>query len=353
MKLRKILFKITHWEAWHYHVKYVPIAPAWLWFCIRARSFWFFTASNPTITFGGFEGEGKDEIYKQLPVGSYPDTILVKKDIPFSEVEKYLYKSELKYPLVVKPDEGMMGYMFRRITHIDHLRHYHNTMPLNYLLQEWVDFPLEVSIFYTRMPDTKKGKVSGFLMKNMPEVTGDGRSTLYQLIHRDINLQYQLNEISKHHKSRFSIVLPPGEKFILSYASNRNQGAKLISLANEIDERLVAFMDNISIDTKHFYYGRYDIKCDSIEKLKEGKDFKILEYNGAGAGIQHIYGNGMSLWKACTTILAHWNTLFQISHYNHSVKKVPYWEYKKGSEFLKKARHNLAILKQIDSDFPV
>ena len=353
MTLQKLIFKLTHWEAWHYHVKYIPIAPAWLWYCLKARSFWFFTASNPTITFGGFEGEGKDEIYKQLPKGSYPDSILINPGISFSEVESLINSTELKYPLVVKPDEGMMGYMFRRITDIRQLRHYHETMPMTYLIQDWIDFPNEVSIFYTRMPNTEKGKVSGFLMKNMPVVTGDGTSTLIQLIQKDKSLQYQLDEIGHHHKMRFNMILPKGEKFVLSYASNRNQGAKLISLEHEIDEKLVAFMDKISLDTKYFYYGRYDIKCASIEKLKNGEEFKILEYNGAGAGIQHIYGNGMSLWKACATILSHWDTLFKISHFNHKVNKIPYWEYKKGSQFLKNARHNLAILKHLDAEFPV
>ena len=69
---------------------------------------------------------------------------------------------------------------------------------------------------------------------------------------------------------------------ILSYASNRSRGGKLISLAHEIDEDLVRVFDQISHQSKHFYYGRYDIKCASIEKLKKGIDFSILEYNGAG-----------------------------------------------------------------------
>ena len=353
MKIQKILFKLTHWEAWHYHVKYIPIAPAWLWYCIKAGSFWFFTASNPTITFGGFEGEGKEEIYKQLPSGSYPAGILIKHGIPFSEVESLLNNTGLNYPLVVKPDEGMMGYMFRRITNIDSVRSYHEKMPLDYLIQEWVDFPVEVSIFYSRMPDSEKGRISGFLMKKMPEVTGDGKSTLLQLIQNDSDLQYQLKEISNHHKIRFNMILPQGEKFILSYASNRNQGAKLISLSDEIDEKLIAFMDNLSAGAKYFYYGRFDIKCASIEKLKEGKDFKILEYNGAGAGVQHIYGNGLTLWKACNDILKHWKILFRISDYNHRINQVPYWGYRKGSRFLKNARHNLAMLKRLDNNFPV
>lgn len=353
MNLKKIISKLTQWEAWHYHIKYLPIAPVWLWYCIKARSFWFFTASNPTITFGGFEGEGKQEIYKQLPLGSYPAGILIHRGIEFSEVESFLTNIGLGFPLVVKPDEGMMGYMFRRITNIDALRHYHQKMPMDYLIQEWVDYPIEVSIFYTRMPDSEKGKVSGFLMKTMPEVIGDGQSTLLELIRMDKYLQYQLGEISKHHKSRFNLVLPAGESFIISYASNRNQGGKIISLSNEIDEKLTAFMDRLSVYTKNFYYGRYDIKCSSIDQLKEGKDFKILEYNGAGAGIQHIYGNGLTLWEACADIVAHWKTLFKISDYNHSINHIPYWEYSKGAKFLKNAKRNLAILKELDTDFPV
>ena len=112
-------------------------------------------------------------------------------------------------------------------------------------------------------------------------------------------------------------------------------------------------MDNISLSAKYFYYGRYDIKCASIEKLKEGKEFKILEYNGAGAGIQHIYGNGLNLWEACSTILAHWQDLFRISIYNHQTKGIRFWDYKSGAQFLKTARQNLTVLKRLDKEFPV
>ena len=80
--LKKFLYKLQHWETWHWLVKYIPMVPFWIGHCIKARSLWFFTASNPTLTFGGYEGESKIEMYKQLPSGTYPKTILIQASMP-------------------------------------------------------------------------------------------------------------------------------------------------------------------------------------------------------------------------------------------------------------------------------
>ncbi len=76
MNFKKILYKLYHWETWDYRVKFIPVIPVWLWLCFRARSFWFFSASNPTITFGGFEGERKREMYDQFATCIYNKNIL-------------------------------------------------------------------------------------------------------------------------------------------------------------------------------------------------------------------------------------------------------------------------------------
>jgi len=352
MHVIKFLFNLTRWESWHYHVKYIPISPLWLWYCIKSKSLWFFTASNPTITFGGFEGEGKQEIYEQLPQKSYPKTIFINAGIQFSEVKQLITDSGFVFPFIAKPNVGLMGYMFRKISSINQLKLYHEKMQSDYLIQEFVDYPIEVSVFYYRMPSAKKGTVSGFLMKQSPEVIGDGKSTLSQLIERNSDLKYKEDVIKARHKDRLQEVLPVGEKLILSYASNRSQGGKLVSLADEIDEDLLKVFDCISLQSKHFYYGRYDIKCASIEKLKKGIDFSILEYNGAGAGIQHVYGNGLSLWNACSIIAKHWKVLYKISDYNHKANGIAYCDKKKGKEFLKAARKNMRLLKKLDAEFP-
>lgn len=352
MYVRKLLFTLFHWEAWHYHIKYIPISPMWLWFCLKARSFWFFTASNPTITFGGFEGEGKQEIYDQLPAGSYPESIFIKHPSPFHFVLKRIKDNHFNFPFIVKPDVGMMGYMFRKISKEDELRLYHESMKMDYIIQKFVDYDIEVSVFYSRMPGDKKGRISGFLMKKQPEVTGDGKSTLAELIQQNTDLKYKQNEMMLRHKKHLSTILPANEKLILSYASNRSQGGKLVSLRHEIDQQLHDVFDRISLESENLFYGRFDIKCASIAALKQGKDFLILEYNGAGAGIQHVYGNSLSLAEACRTILQHWKMLYQISVYNHKKNGIQYWDYRKGKLFLKNARQQLKILKELDAEFP-
>jgi len=353
MYISRILFNLLHWESWHYHLKYIPIAPVWLWYCFKARSFWFFTASNPSITFGGFEGEGKQEIYEQLPANTYPKSIYIKPEMSLSALEQLIIQYGFTYPFVVKPNVGLMGFMFRKISNFEQLTLYHQKMPVDYILQKFIDLPLEVSVFYYRMPGAKKGTVSGFIMKQAPHVIGDGESTLWELMQKNKDLKYKLSEMKARHNERLEIVLPRDEKLILSYASNRSQGGKLISLEHEIDEKLVDVFDKISHHTKYFYYGRYDIKCASIEALKKGIDFSILEYNAAGAGIQHVYGNNLSLWQACSIILKHWKMLYLISIYNHTVNGIPYWKKNKGNNFLKVARQNIKLLKKMDSKFQV
>src|ERR671912_831557 len=86
--ISRLLYYITHWETWNWFTKYIFIGPAWLWYCLRARSFWFFTPSNPFITFGGFVGESKSAIYKFLPLGTYPTTALASPGCPIEEIDR-------------------------------------------------------------------------------------------------------------------------------------------------------------------------------------------------------------------------------------------------------------------------
>ncbi|MEO9021248.1 MAG: hypothetical protein ABI290_03870 [Ginsengibacter sp.] len=240
---KKLWFKITNWESWHYQIKYIPISPFWLWYCLKARSFWFFTASNPTITFGGFEGEGKMEIYKQLPANSFPESVLVSSKIPFQKVTDLIRTGKFNYPLVVKPDIAAGGYLFRRITSEEQLKQYHSYINVDYLIQKWIGYPLELSLFYYRMPDTSKGIISGLLLKEQPSVTGDGKSTLSELISNHEILRLNYDAICARHQTYMEKVLPEGESFVLSHASNRSQGALLQNMDHEIDEQLCNIFD--------------------------------------------------------------------------------------------------------------
>lgn len=349
--LNNFFYKLTHWETWHYHAKYIPLLPAWIWYCIKSRSLWFFTSSNPTLTFGGMEGETKQEMYTQLPPGTYPNTIYISPGVPFEELEKRLSEANINYPFAVKPNVGMMGFMFRKIGSPDALKIYHDKIPVDYLIQDLIEYPIEVGVFYYRLPNETKGTVSGFLKKESPYVIGDGISTLEELIQNYPGVRFKLEKVKSRHKKSLNLVVNKGERYQLSDASNRSQGGKLIGLEHEIDDTLLQFFDSLSHYSGQFFYGRYDIKCTSVEDLKQGKNYSILEYNGSGSGTQHIYGSGYNLFQAWKIILTHWEMLYKISRYNNS-KGVKYWKFWSGLKFLRNAKRNLKKLKQMDAECP-
>lgn len=344
MNTSAFLFRITHWESWHYLAKYIPISPAWLWYCLRARSLWFFTPSNPSLTFGGFEGESKKEMFAQLPPGSYPKTIYVSPALAVDQIPL----SDFSFPIAVKPDVGMMGFMFRKIKDLQELKNYHARMPVDYIIQDFVDYPIEVSVFYYRFPKDKKGTITGFLRKDYLQVTGDGTSTLWELISAYSRVRFKLDEMRAKHKDRLNIILAANEVYYLSYALNLSRGGKLVSLEHEKDEKLLEVFDDLSLYSGQFYYGRYDIKCASVEDLKLGRNFAILEFNGCGAEPHHIYGNGNSLLKAYRIVLQHWKVLFKISRYNHK-NGYPQWQMVRGWKFLRQAKQHFRMLKELDT----
>ncbi len=349
--IRNFFYKLTHWETWHHHAKYIPLLPAWIWYCIRSRSLWFFTSSNPTLTFGGMEGEGKEEMYNQLPPGTYPNTVYISPAESIAEIKEKIALHKIKYPFAVKPNVGMMGFMFRKIESENELIKYHAKIPVDYVLQDLIEYPMEVSVFYYRLPNEKSGTISGFIKKEAPAVTGNGKYTLGELIEKYPAIRFKQYEMKQRHKEKLDHILEEGKLFPLSDAHNRSQGGQVIALEHEIDEKLLHFFDSISHYSGHFYYGRYDIKCASVEDLKQGKNFSILEYNGSGSGTQHVYGNGNSLFKASRIILKHWKMLYKISRHNKD-NGFKYWRFWEGLKFLHGAKKNLKMLKELDAQFP-
>jgi hypothetical protein len=45
-KNKPFWIRLFHWEYWNFHIIYLPLYPVFIYFCLRARSF-FFAAANP------------------------------------------------------------------------------------------------------------------------------------------------------------------------------------------------------------------------------------------------------------------------------------------------------------------
>jgi len=342
-----IFKKITNWEAWPFKLLYAPIAPMWGWYMLKSGYVWFFTPSNPKITFGGMEGEPKKEMYDLLPVELYPATFNILPSQSFDVLKEQLQQSGIPYPLVVKPEIGGQGVLFRKIDNEAELENYHKKVPVEYIVQEMVQYPMEVSVFYIRHPNEAKGKVTGFLHKIPLQVVGDGQHTLEELVLQHPKGQKRMEEMQSKHKARWKEVIPPGEKYMLSYAANHNRGAQFVDLKEHIDDQLVSHFDQISLRINDFFYGRYDIMCSNVADLKAGKNFSILEYNGCGAEPNHFYDTGYTLIGAYREILKHWKALYEISKFNRQQGIKP-WPFAKGWKVLEETKERFRVMREAD-----
>jgi len=157
MNIKKLFERLRNWELWNFYVLYFPLGFVWIWYIIKSRAIWYFSPSNPSITFGGMEGEGKKEMYDQLPPQFVPRTIFIMHDLLFDEVKKKIEEAGFNYPFIVKPDIGMKGILFRKIENEEQLRKYHEKIPVEYIVQDLILLPVEVSVFYYRHPAADKG----------------------------------------------------------------------------------------------------------------------------------------------------------------------------------------------------
>ncbi len=345
--MKRTFRKLTDWTHWPFFTFYFPLFFVWGWYCLKSRSVWFFSASNPTISFGGFEGESKSEIYRQMPLHLYPLTLLVQPGITDSELLQQVRQSFV-FPFVAKPDVGMKGILFRKIQSEAQLLKYHRHMTAPYLLQAFVNMHLEVSVFYIRLPHQTKGTITALIQKNLLEVIGDGLSTVGQLLQQKKDADAWLPAIERQQGKQLQIVLQKGEKLCLSNVGNRMNGATFINLTHLVNDNLVQKFDAISHHGQ-FCYGRYDIKCASLESMAKGEDFLILEFNGAGSIPNHIYTGNYNLWSAYAEILKHWKALYKISKANHK-NGIKYWSFLQGICFLQASKKHFNRLKKVDRE---
>jgi len=309
--------KFLNWENYPKNVFLFPLYLFGIWKAMVNRRMWLFSTSNPNLTFGSFFGLTKSEVYQILPPNTYPNTVLIHSNDSFEQVVEKIAQSNLEYPFVVKPDVGMVGLLVRIIEDENQLRTYYDLVKVDWIVQEYISYNVEVGLFYVRNPNEQKGKIVGLSEKKPLSIIGDGKSTLGTLVENDSKAVFWKEEIFRKKKKKWNTIPAKGEFVELMYTGNRKTGAQLVELVDEIDEDLVILFDKISRHSNQIFYGRYDIKCNSLEDLKKGKNFAILEFNGVHSGYGHLYHCGKSAKEAYQTIFKMWQNLFQICMINH------------------------------------
>ena len=326
--------KLKSWEYWPFGIIQAPLFVYWLWLSLRARSLLYFTASNPGILTGGMFGESKFDVLKKVPALNRPKMLLVTYPSPAEEVCELLSSKGFSLPLIFKPDIGERGWMVRKVSTTADVLAYIHQIKTDFIVQEYVDLPLEFSVYYARHPEEQDGRVTSVTMKEMLSITGDGRHTLEELIFHKDRARLQWDTLKVTYATRLKEKLKAGEKLELVSIGNHCLGTAFLNKSNLITQKLNDSFDRLSKQIEGFYFGRYDLRAASLEDLEEGK-VMILELNGCGAEPSHIYHPGASIVQAIKDLLVHWKTIFDISMANH----------RRGTPFLS-LREGIAIYKR-------
>jgi hypothetical protein len=202
------------------------------------------------------------------------------------------------------------------------------------LIQEFINNDLEFGIFYYRMPWEEKWHITWIVEKKFMFINWNGKDTFEKLIYNHPRAKYYYYNLKKDHESEWEKIVEEGKKIQLNYLGNHCRGSTFFDVSHLINSELESTIDKISKSDNEFYFGRYDIKVNSVEDLIKW-NFKIIELNWVGSLPTHIYDPKHSLRHAYKVLFQHRKIAYRISQANYKRWHKYIW-LKKAIEIVKK-----------------
>ncbi len=307
---------------------YAPIALYWGWLSLKHLGLTLPTNANPALPFSGLVGESKFEVLREV---RGPARELVAPYVrilrwggedglhrTMREASAAMDQTGLSFPLVAKPDIGMRGAGVQLVKSQEDLQAYAALFPAgaNMLLQELIAEEGEAGVFYVRHPGEERGEIISLTLKYFPRVTGDGQSTLRDLIMQDPRAGKLAHLYLERHRERLNHIIPTGENVRLAFAGNHCRGTIFRNGNDQITEAMTRCFDEIAKSIEGFFVGRFDVRFGDFGSFCEGKDFRIIEINGAGGEATHIWDSRTRLFEAYGTLMRQFSHLFEIGAKN-------------------------------------
>ena len=317
------------WEFWPPWVFYPPVAVYYVWLACKYRGIMLPTAANPGIFSGGLVGESKMATLHDLMTGSPEYTAEAEllagstPDERLASLRNICARRHLSYPFILKPDLGQRGAGVKLIRDEAQARAYLQQTRAALIVQRFAGGPYEAGIFYHRFPGQSRGHIFSITEKIFPVITGDGNATVGELVWRDPRARFLADKYLQRLGGRESEVLPAGTTVRLVEAGNHAQGCIFTDGWHLNTPALTERMDEISSKVPGFFIGRYDLRYASPEELGAGKNFQIVELNGAAAEAASIYDARNSLWSAYRTLFRQWDLVFAIGAENRRRGSTP------------------------------
>ena len=312
---------------------YIPVGIRWFLLAVRYHSVTLPSVSNPMIETGGFMGESKSSVMNMVGDEQrmwLADFVTLHRygEEAQNDLEQAITLIEengLSFPIVAKPDIGWNGYGVRLVEDRDHLLKYIASFPSGekIMLQRPVNHDGEMGVFYVRIPGEPTGRLYSLTLRYFPYVIGNGKMTLRELIQNDprtkLRADFYLGGKSNHlgfGKEDLEHIPSEGELIRLAFIGSLRVGGLYRDATHLITPALTERFDAIARSMPEFYYGRFDIRFESTDLLKEGKGFSIIEINGAGAEAIQAWDPDVSLFKLYSEFFKAQSLLFKVAALN-------------------------------------
>ena len=322
---RKLLWssvrRALRWEFWPMWLFYIPVVVYIIGLVIRYRGLTF-TAANPGLPGGGFIGEKKSfglEKLRRHQADFVADFEVIPLTLePTARMEQalaFMARKQLDFPVILKPDYGQRGIGVQVIRDQDAMRAYLQQADFDTIIQTHVGGE-EFGVFYVRLPQSEQGFIFSITHKCFPTLTGDGHSTLEQLILNNPRTHYMARFLLTSHADQLTRVLAAGERFQTVEIGSHCRGSLFLDGADRNTPALSAAIDSISKDLPGFFFGRYDIRTENEQDFVQGHNFKIIEVNGVTSEATHIYDPKYSVIDAYKTLFKQWHWAFKVGRQN-------------------------------------
>lgn len=313
---------VSFFEFWPDWLFYAPVVVFWILKSIQYRSITLPTLANPSINAGGICGESKNAIldlagpnarkwiadYVGLTVSAHADANDTRRAIAAMD------QAKLRFPIVAKPDVSCNGVGVKIVRDEAQLASYLTAFPRGAALQlqSLVTYEGEAGIFYIRHPGAEIGQITSITLKYPPIVVGDGQRTIKALIAADDRLTAISHVLLPKLGAKAGNIPAPGERVALVFVGNHCRGSTFKDGLDIATPALTARIDEIMRDMPGVYFSRIDLRYNSLEALRDGQDFKIIEFNGSGSEATHIWDPEMTLSRAYRDQFSHYGESFRI-----------------------------------------
>jgi hypothetical protein len=324
--------RLTNKEYWHPNVYFIPLGFYMFYLACRARSPFFFSAANPSIPTGGLIGEDKADISNWIPSVYRPKNITISSSMSMFDIQQKLKEVGLTFPIIMKPTVGARGLLVEKMNSLAEIKQHLWSYPTSFLLEEYIDFPIEAAVLYWKNPETGKSGISSVTVKEFLHVVGDGQLTVEELLMQNPRGVLQVPRLMTEKSDLMHSIPSAGEKVVVEQIGNHVRGTKFLNFNHLITSEMVAAYDKIQANLPDTYLFRLDLKTPSVSDLQNGKNIKIMEINGVGADPAHVFDPNYPLLGVYSAYFGLWKKIFEISTAQHR-RGVPYMTWKEFKHF--------------------